>query len=140
MAKQLNVNLAFTADTTQARKQLQDLQNQLSKLISGNNFKESFGLNKELNSAIETASKLKLTLQEATNGKTGQLDLTKFQESMQKSNMSLEQYKNALTSLGPAGQSAFASLANSITQAEIPMRRTNAVLNEMAVTIKNAAR
>ena len=34
MAKQLNVNLAFTADTAQAKRQLQDLQNQLSKLTS----------------------------------------------------------------------------------------------------------
>ena len=32
MAKQLNVSLAFTADTRQAKAQLQDLQNQLSKL------------------------------------------------------------------------------------------------------------
>ena len=34
MAKQLNVNLAFTADTGKAKAQLQDLQNQLSQVIN----------------------------------------------------------------------------------------------------------
>ena len=33
MAKQLNVNLAFTADTGKAKAQLQSLQNQLQSLI-----------------------------------------------------------------------------------------------------------
>ena len=32
MAKQLNVNLAFSADTGKVKMQLQDLQNQLQKL------------------------------------------------------------------------------------------------------------
>ena len=34
MAKQLNVNLAFTADTGRAKAQLQDLQNQWTKVIN----------------------------------------------------------------------------------------------------------
>ena len=36
MAKQLNVNLAFTADTAQAKTSLRDLQNQLTQLQSVN--------------------------------------------------------------------------------------------------------
>ena len=34
MPKQLNVNLSFTADTQQARAQLQDLQSQLTKITA----------------------------------------------------------------------------------------------------------
>jgi len=34
MAKQLNVSLAFTADTGQAKAQIQDLQSQLTKLAT----------------------------------------------------------------------------------------------------------
>ena len=35
MAKQLNVNLAFTADTSKARAEINSLQQSLSKLSSG---------------------------------------------------------------------------------------------------------
>lgn len=142
MPKQLNVDLAFTADTSQAKRQLQELQQQLAQLTSGKTLGSSgsFHLTEDLKSAIDTASKLRVTLKEATNVNTGKLDLTKFQESMQASEMTIGKYKDALISLGPDGQKAFASLASSITQAEIPMRRTNALLNELGVTLKNAVR
>ena len=97
MAKQLNVNLAFTADTGKAKAQLQDLQRSLEHLSNttiSNSF--SFNLTKDLQEAANAAMQLKVQLENAVDVNTGNLDLTKFNESMAKSGMSLAKYQNQL--------------------------------------------
>jgi hypothetical protein len=42
--------------------------------------------------------------------------------------------------LGPDGQQAFMKLTQAIVQAEVPMRRTNALLKNFATTLANTAR
>ena len=141
MAKQLNVNLAFTADTSQAKAQLQSLQTQLSGLLNSTNG-QSFGnqITGDINKASKAIAELKLHLKNATNVNTGNLDFTKLNESLNKSGTTLQQYGDKLRSLGPAGQQAFNTLASSIAQSEIPIRRSNAVLTEFATTLKNTVR
>ena len=141
MPKQLNVNLAFTADTSQARQQLQQLQKQLTDLTNTSLGKKSdLGLVKDIQNATAAAAQLKVQLEGATNPKTGKLDLGKFNDSLKQSGQTLSDYKTQLDKLGPDGSKAFLSLAQSISNAEMPLRRTNALLAEMGTTIKNAAR
>jgi hypothetical protein len=126
MAKQLNVSLAFTADTGKAKAQLQDLQNQLDKLISGGGMggkKVDFILTQELQQATVAAAKLQSNLKAATDVNTGKLDLSKFQAQMNQSGMSLEKYRNQLVALGPDGAKAFASLTDSIYNADVVLKR-----------------
>ena len=54
--------------------------------------------------------------------------------------MSLEKYQNALFQLGPVGEKAFADLSRSITLAEVPLKRTNALVSNLWVTLKNTVR
>ena len=141
MAKQLNVNLGFTADTSQAAAQLQQLQKQLQDLVlTGGQKASPLGLTKELMQATEKAAELKIALEGATNPKTGMLDLSKFNANLQKSNTSIQEYAQHLYNLGPAGQQAFSQLASSINQAEIPLKRSSKMLTEFATTLKNTAR
>ena len=130
MPKQLNVNLAFTADTSQAKKQLQDLQNQLTKLTNNSLGNSKLDITKEIQNATSAAAQLKVQLEKATNVDTGKLDLGKFVDSMNKSGMNLEQYRKQLSALGPEGSKAFMSLAQSIANAEIPLKRSNALLDQ----------
>ena len=140
MAKQLNVSLGFSADTSQAKAQIQDLQNQLSKLITASSKNPEFGFSKELQEATTVAASLKLKLDECTNVQTGKLDLGKFSQSLRQSNLDVDKLKIALESMGPAGTQAFSSLARSITLAETPMRSLSAKLTELGTTLKNTAR
>lgn len=140
MAKQLNVNLGFTADVSQAKKQLVDLKKQIDDLIKNPIEAQGLGLTKEIRDASLAAATLKEQLNEATNVKTGRLDLGKFNDSLKASGYNLRDYKEALMSLGPQGQKTFAALAQSITTAEIPLKRSNALLAEFGITIKNTAR
>lgn len=140
MPKQLNVNLGFTADTSQAKAQLQDLQKQLTNLINNPKATSSIGLTKEIQEASVAAATLKTQLQEATNVNTGKLDLGKLNQSLKQSGYEIKDYKNALLSLGPEGQQAFATLAQSISLAEVPLRRSNALLAEFSTVLKNTTR
>lgn len=143
MPKQLNqvqVNLAFTADTTQAKKQLQDLQKSLTNLTNNSFGNKELGLTKEIENATAAAAQLKVQLQSATNPQTGKLDLGLFDDAMKKSGMSLEKYRDQLVQLGPEGQKAFLGLAQSITNAELPLKRSSQVLDQFATALKNTVR
>jgi TP901 family phage tail tape measure protein len=140
MAKQLNVSLAFTADTSQAKAQIQSLQNQLSQLANNSFYKsQSLGITKDIQQATTLVTQLQAQLKQATTS-TGTLDLSKFNDSLKRSGTSIADYKKALISLGPEGSQAFASLATSITSAEIPLKRSNALLQEFATSLANTAR
>ena len=140
MAKQLNVNLAFTADTGKAKSQLQDLQTSLNHLVQTTASKTSgLGLTRDLNEAINAANELKIKLQQSTTS-TGSLDLGKFNQSLKESGKQLSFYAENLRMLGPDGQQAFSQLARSISQAEVPLKKSNKLLEEFSTTLKNTAR
>lgn len=141
MAKQLNVNVAVTADTSQARAALQALQSQLSALANNTtNLTLGGNLKQEALEATKAIASLQTALKQSTNVQTGNLDLTKFNFQIQQAGMKLQDYQRALSQMGPQGKAAFAQLTNSITQAEVPMRRTSALVAEFGTAIKNAAR
>jgi hypothetical protein len=52
----------------------------------------------------------------------------------------LSDYGEKLVKMGPDGQKAFMSLAQSVANAEVPIKRSNALLSEMWTTMKNTAR
>ena len=140
MAKQLNVSLAFNADTSKAKQQIQDLQNSLNQLmLNANKTNTEFGLNKELTQAISQVAELQSILQSAKTS-AGTLDLGKLNLNMKKNNKDISDYAKVLSSLGPKGEQAFAKLAQSITTAEIPLRRSSGLLTEFATTLKNTVR
>lgn len=138
MAKQLNVNMSFTADSSQAKKQLQELQTSLNKLMNGS--KVNLGLEEEIRSSIKAAAELSTHLTKATNVKTGNLDFAKLDQQMKNSGKTLSEYGQHLRSLGPEGQQAFMQLAQAIASAEIPLRRTSNLAKEFWTTLQNTAR
>lgn len=142
MAKQLNISLAFTADTGKAKAELQDLQRQLTQLTNApiSNSGKGFFLTKEIQDATAAAADLKVKLKQATDVNTGKLDLNKFDQSLKQSGTSLKTYREALSNLGPAGDKAFAALASSIMKADVPLKTTNRLLSEFKTTLMNTVR
>ena len=76
MSTQVNVNLAFTANTEQAKQQLQLLQTQLNQITM--NTKIGSGITEDLQGAVKAATELQIHLKNATNVKTGNLDFAKL--------------------------------------------------------------
>ena len=143
MAKQLNVSVQVTADTSQAQAQLQQLQRSLTSLSSTANLNidGSFsGMTQEILKAKGAAGQLGRQLKEATDINTGKLDLSKFSASLKQSGMSVAQYRDQLLTLGSAGERAFTQLASSILKADAPLRKTSNLFTELKTTIANTAR
>ena len=143
MAKQLNqvkVNLAFTADTSQAKASLQSLKNDLTSLTNLSAVPMHLPITDKMAEASRAAASLKVQLEQATNVNTGKLDLTKFSTSLKQSGLDLEYYRKQLQTLGPQGQKAFLNLASAIQQAEAPLFSINGILKQMGTTLSNTIR
>ena len=139
MPKQLNVNLAFTSDTTRVKQDLQELQNTLSRLTANSAQKSPLGITSEIKSAISDVSKLEVALKRATTS-TGSLNLGKFKQELNQAGLSAEKISSQLIALGPEGAKAFSQLTQSIMSAEIPLKQTSTLLSNFATTLKNTAR
>ncbi len=142
MAKQLNsyqVNLQFTADSKQAQQQLKDLQEQLNNLTKNVSSYGNLGLSQEIQKALPYISELQGMLVTCRT-EAGTIDLGKFNQSLKKSGRTISEYGDQLQVLGREGEQAFANLAKSISTAELPLKRSNALLKEFGTTLANTAR
>lgn len=140
MAKQLNVNVAVTADTSAAKAQLQQLQTTLNQL-SNNSANLHIGLNPSEIAKISTEiDKLSIHLKNATNVNTGTLDFSKLNASIKASGSTLQDYGNQLLKLGPQGQQAFSQLTSAIAKSEVPISRVKGLLGEFGTVLTNTVR
>lgn len=76
----------------------------------------------------------------ATNSSSGKLDLIMFNDSLAKSGKTLTDYYNQLSKLGIKGQETFLNLSQSIMAAETPLIRTNKLMSDLWITMKNTVR
>lgn len=134
MAKRLNYTIGVNADTSKFEASLQEAVTSLQAL--GTKSQVVPTLQKASTAALDLAK----NLQSAVNTNTGKLDLSVFNKKLENSGQSLRSYYNQMVQLGPAGTEAFLKVASSITQAELPLRRTNTLMNELWVTMKNTMR
>ena len=137
--KDIDVTLGFSADTQHVQMQLKELKESLSKLTTDIGKTSPLGLTKELNNSVKTVNQLQAVLRQSTT-EVGKLDLGKFRQELQKSNLDANQIAKSLFSLGDEGVAAFTKLAQSVTLAEVPIKRSNKLLKEFAVTLKNTAK
>ena len=141
MPKQLNVSLGFTADTSKARQQIQDLQRDISNLMKATSADgKPLKITGDLQEASLAAGQLKQMLDSATNVNTGKLDLGKFSMQMKQSGLDLNYFKQNLTQLGPQGEKTFLNLTKAISQSEFTLNRTKGLVNGLFTTLKNTAR
>lgn len=137
MAKKLNVELGFSVNNSSAKKQIDDLLNQLQKIQTTPS--KVFD-DKDLKDASKAAQELQQHIKNAVNTDTGKLDLTKFATSLNNSNTKLEYFRKELSKAGADGKNTFSSLANAIAQADAPMVKLNGRLGEFMTTLKNSVR
>lgn len=134
MAKRLNYQIGITADAGQFNATIQQAFQQLDTLG------QRISIVPSLQQASAAALELKQNLAGAFNQDTGKLNLNAFEDNLNKSGKTLQAYYDQLSQLGPAGTEAFLSVAQSIASAELPLKRTNKLMNELWITMKNTMR
>lgn len=140
MAKQLNVNLNFTADTSQAENNLKSLKTTLETIGAQGNLLGPNKMNDSLQKAVVSAKDLSSHLANAFNPKTGNLNLNKFEQSLQRSGQTLKGLSNDLLGAGHNGQKAFMNLQNSIANANLQLNKTQTLLGSFSTTFMNTLR
>ena len=132
----IRYRVGFETDQASLQKTVNEAISALQKI--GTN--SQFGVAKELQDASSAAYKLGSILKSSINMETGKFEIDKFQQKLQQSGMTLEQYRDKLAQLGPQGKNAFGQVADAITSAELPMRRVNTLLDKLWATMKNTIR
>lgn len=136
MAKHLNYSVSFTPDTSALQRTMQNLQTQLQ-AISSTKIVVDDG---SMKAAVQSAKDLQKYLLLATDATTGNLDLGKFSSVLKNAGTDVTQLSTKLMGIGPQGNQAFMTLARGISQAQIPMKKTNKLMDELWTTMKNTAR
>lgn len=134
MAKRLNYQIGITADASQFNSTLQKALEQLGQL--GQKTSQLSGIREAATAALE----LQQNLAGAVNQNTGKLDLVAFDSSLKKSGKTLNDYYSQLSRLGNEGTTAFLKVAQSVISAEAPLKRSNKLMNELWITMKNTMR
>lgn len=141
MAKKLNIDMSFKADTSQAKAQIAQLQQQLNALSSANvktGTFDSFLANAK--AAKTELAAVQTGIQQAFNADTGKFDLSKFQATLKAAGTDINQVQAKMAAMGPEGQKAFATLANSIISAQAPMHRMSGLLTQMTTVLANTVK
>ncbi len=126
--------IGITADSSEFQKALNQALQSLEELGAKTN------LSRQLQQASVAALDLANNLRSAIDQNTGKLDLTTFNKNLVQNGKTLEQYRDMLVSLGPAGRETFMQVAQAITKAEAPLIRGNKLLSDLWTTMKNTAR
>ena len=136
----ISMDLNFQANTQQAQQQIQKLQQSLNAVINMSSSNQ-IGIDAtKIQEASKAAQELQVHLQNAYNTTTGNFDLGQLNRSLNASNSDINKLSASLLGVGKNGQEAFIQLAQSIANANQPMMKTNALLNDMWTTLKNTAR
>lgn len=137
--KRVGITLDFSANTTNAKAELNKLQKQLQEVISASSRSDRpIGLTKEYREASEAAAALAVNLKKATDVNTNKLDLTKFSYQLKQGKIDIADYAKKLTAIGPEGKQAFLTLANAIQSAEQPLTKTSALVTKLTNSFKQA--
>lgn len=136
--KRFDYVIGFSADTSKLSTALKQLESQLNKIATGK-VSGNFGI-EQIREASSAATQLGAHLKAAINVDTGKLDISKFARSLHSSNTTLSSLSASLTKIGPAGQAAFMNIARAVTEAEMPLKRSNELMNKLWITMKNTVR
>lgn len=133
----INYQIGFTSDATNLTNALRAAQESLAKIST---LSTGLSLTQQMQEAARAALELEQHLNNAYNQKTGYFDLSRFNQALQQSNISLQQYADKLKSIGSQGEQAFLNVASAIAKAELPLKRTSKLMDDLWMSMKNTMR
>ena len=131
----INYTIGFSVDTQGALKTLERtlIDIQVKAQSSGAKMKQ------EYQASAEIAKQISKILDQSYNKDLGTININRFNEALQKSNLNLRQVQASLAKV-PEGARAYNLLAGQILKTNIQLKQTNKWLDEMAITMANTVR
>ena len=131
----INFQVGFNVDKTG----LSQMQSSFQKIITlaaqpGNQLDD--GLQK----AAQTASVINDILSKTFNSNLGTLNVSKFNQELQKSGLTLREVQARLENVGVGGSEAYNRLTQAVLRTNLQIKQSNKMLDEMFITLKNTIR
>lgn len=133
--KRINIGIGYTVD----KSGLEEMQSYFQR-IANMASEPGANMNAGLKQAGQTAKTLDEILEKTFNANLGTLNVTRFNQELQKSNLTMKQVKSDLTAIGTTGVTAYAKLANAILSTNIQLKQSSKLLDSMFTTFKNTIR
>ena len=134
----MEYTIGIKADIQQAEKSLKQLSDSINSLMT-KQANQGFG-SESINAAVESVQTLQLQLNKAINTDTGRLNLHAFNTSLKESGISLKSLSSTLIDAGSEGQKVFIALANTIAQAEVPLKKNKTLLQNFLTDLGKTAK
>ena len=132
---QIKVGIGFQVDKTG----LNELKTQLHQ-IQVDAIGPGQSINKSLQEAAKTAKIVDSALEQAFNSNLGTLNISKFNQELKKSNLTIDQARTKLMQAGQSGQNAWNLIGTKILQTNIQLKQSNKLLDEMATSMANTVK
>lgn len=133
-------NIGFKTDKSglnEVLKQLQDIQNRANQVSLSDNATKQ--IKQDMADVYLAAKDLEKILSNSWNNKLNQLDLTKFNGSLQQSKHNLVELKNSLSKI-EGGSQAFSSLTRDILNTNVQLKQSKTLLDDLAQTMTNTVK
>lgn len=133
-------NLLFTADTSKAKTEINNMAKSLNGISTLSNVDLSKGITPGLKQASKAAAEFEAILKRAYDPKTNTMDFTQIQNGLKQSGMSVKQFTNELRKAGPQGEQAIRDIANSLSSVQAKASSVTALFGKMWTSLKQTAR
>lgn len=139
--RRIGVQLDFTANMSQAKQAVNEFKQSLTNVMTTlpSNKMTATAVN-SLKEAQVAAQQLDLALTRAFNKNTGNINITKFSQSLKSSGTNVKQLSNSLLNAGKVGQQSFLAMARALQQVERSTITINGLTQRLVTTLWNNVR
>ena len=139
--RRIGVQLDFTSNMSQAKQAVNEFKQSLTNVMTTlpSNKMTATAVN-SLKEAQVAAQQLDLALTRAFNKNTGNINITKFSQSLKSSGTNVKQLSNSLLNAGKVGQQSFLSMARALQQVERSTITINGLTQRLVTTLWNNVR
>ena len=140
MARVNGGNINFNVNMTVQKNGLNEITQPLKQIQNQLNSLSTDKIDKEFQEAAASAKQLESIINSSWNDKLGQLNLDKFNQSVNTSYGSVAKLRQSLSGAGTSGQQAFNNLAHSVLNTNLQLRQSNKLLDSMATSMANTVK
>lgn len=140
----INFSIGFNTDKTtlnEIKTSLSEIQKMTSSdLMSLNKGMDLTTANTQLKEIRQTASTVQQALSNSFNKDLGTTNITKFNNELAKSGLSLTQIASTFNAAGAKGQAAFRNITTELLTTEVQLKKTHNLIQDMANTMANTVK
>lgn len=136
----INVEVGYSSNKQEFDRINKEIDELLKKLARDKEKTTDPKLKRELQEQLDIIEKMGTAYSKAFDSKMGQINVSKLNAEMKNSNVTIQQFKTATQGAQQQGAACFNDIAASVLNANIQLKQSNKLLDQMAITFKNTVR